>query len=82
MSFEFATTRGGDRIVFGANTLGMLHGELAGLDAQRVLVVSSAGRAEIGRRAAAILRDRCVGTLAIAEPHVPAALATFREEST
>jgi homogentisate 1,2-dioxygenase len=49
--------------------------ELDALGAQRVLVVSTAGRAEVGRRVSTILRDRCVGLLAIAEPHVPAALA-------
>lgn len=75
MSFEFSTTRGGDRIVFGAGTLGSIGGELDALGAQRVLVVSTAGRAEVGRRVATLLRDRCVGTLAIAEQHVPVALA-------
>jgi homogentisate 1,2-dioxygenase len=75
MSLEFSTTRGGDRIVFGAGTLGGIGRELDALGAQRVLVVSTAGRAEIGGRVATILRDRCAGALAIAEQHVPAALA-------
>ncbi|HWN67275.1 MAG TPA: iron-containing alcohol dehydrogenase, partial [Haliangium sp.] len=75
MSHEFSTTRGGDRIVFGAGTLAAIAGELDALGARRVLVVSSAGRSDIGQRVASLLRDRCAGLLAIAGQHVPAALA-------
>jgi homogentisate 1,2-dioxygenase len=75
MIHEFSTTRGGDRIVFGTGTLGAIAGELDALGARRVLVVSTAGRADTGQRVAGLLRERCAGLLAIAEPHVPAALA-------
>lgn len=75
MSHEFSTTRGGDRIVFGAGTLAAIADELDALDARRVLVVSTAGRSDTGQRVAGLLRERCAGLLAIAGPHVPAALA-------
>jgi homogentisate 1,2-dioxygenase len=75
MSHEFSTTRGGDRIVFGTGTLAAIAGELDAHGARRVLVVSTAGRADTAQRVAGLLRERCAGLLAIAEPHVPAALA-------
>ena len=75
MSHEFSTTRGGDRIVFGANALATIGGELDALGARRVLVITTAGRAHLGQRVVNVLRDRCAGLLAIAAPQVPATLA-------
>jgi homogentisate 1,2-dioxygenase len=82
MSYEFSTTRGGDRIVFGAGTLATIGQELDALGARRVLVVSTAGRADMAQRVAGLLRGRCAGLLAIAEPHVPAALAAKASRET
>ncbi|OZM80832.1 maleylacetate reductase [Pseudonocardia sp. MH-G8] len=64
-----------DRVVFGPGSIAMLPDEVDRLGMTRPLVVTTPGRAEMGKRIVAALGDRCAGILPEAVSQVPIELA-------
>jgi homogentisate 1,2-dioxygenase len=75
MERSFSVLRGGTRVVFGRGASKRIGVEVTALGFARVLVVSTKGRAADAAGVAAALGDRSAGVLAIAEEHVPVAVA-------
>src|SRR5215212_8770970 len=65
------------RVVFGAGRIDRLADEIARLNVNRVLVLSTAGQRRLAERAAELLDDRAVGIHAGAVMHVPIEAATL-----
>ena len=63
------------RVVFGAGPSRRIADELAALGMERVLVVSTPGRAQDAARIAERLGSRSAGVLSVAKEHVPADVA-------
>src|SRR5262249_2838115 len=69
---HFSHSRGSTRVVFGRGTLRTLRDEIEKLSVERVLVVSTPGRAASAEALRAALGERGGGVAATAREHVPA----------
>lgn len=78
---EFVYVAQPRRIVFGADSLLRIPGEMALLGVKRAFLVSSPGRAPVVRRLDGILGDGGCGSFTDAVPHVPEANAEAAREA-